>query len=64
MRNIFTGVRFLWGLKDGGYRGKLIAWVKRMFKISLQIIKRDENSFQVLYFKVEWKTAAHDSFDP
>lgn len=34
---------------DGGYRGKLIAWVKTRFKIALQIVKREEkHNFRVL----------------
>lgn len=34
---------------DGSYRGKLIGWVKSIFKISLQIIKRDEkHNFKVV----------------
>jgi transposase len=47
MQQIYRQVTLLFA--DGGYRGKLIAWVKSMFKIRLKIVKRHEkHTFQVL----------------
>jgi putative transposase len=44
----FPRLRLIWA--DGGYRGKLIDWVKRVCGWTLEIVKRDKDAkgFQVL----------------
>lgn len=41
IRKIFHKLKLIWA--DGGYRGKLINWVKRNTKIVLEIVKRSDD---------------------
>ena len=47
-----SGTGFRWSLTwaDGGYRGKLIAWTKKVYHWTLEIVKRntDVSEFTVL----------------
>lgn len=47
-KQLFPRVRLIWA--DGGYRGKLIDWVKQACNWTLEIVKRDKGvkGFQVL----------------
>jgi putative transposase len=53
-REVLTALKGLWVsiikvFADGGYRGKLVEWVKQKLNYELRIIKRDElHSFKVL----------------
>jgi len=48
MRRHFTKLKLIWA--DGGYAGKLIAWVKRYQRCKLEIVKRSDDlkGFKVL----------------
>ena len=48
MRKDFTKLKLIWA--DGGYAGKLIAWVNRYQRCKLEIVKRsdDVKGFKVL----------------
>jgi putative transposase len=48
LRGSFPRLRLIWA--DGGYAGKLVEWVKKTFRWSLEIVKRSDDvaGFRVL----------------
>ena len=47
---LFSGIKIIWA--DGGYSGKAFtAWVKEMFSIIWEVVKRPRKKFQIVKFR-------------
>lgn len=50
LMSYFTGIKIIWA--DGGYTGeKLKSWVKRMFDVIWQVVKRPRKVFKIVKFR-------------
>ena len=51
-KSVLAGLKIIWA--DSGYSGLLVEWVKKMFTLKLEIVKRDPNQKGFHVLKRRW----------